>query len=402
MQSRTNGYGQQRGQQGRPDIKVKETRGAERVREILEEKRPEIEAMFARDADPKASFTRAVGLAVDTYKTLSDSSDRPIDEHSAAKAALWAFQRKLDPGTEVYFVPYAGKVTPIVSPQGLINLAFRSGFVLSIQARWVFQQEVDEGRFDHELGSTEWVKHKKGTNARPRSKAESWEGLAFTYAVINLKGGGQIIEVHDRADIEYYRSLSKAKAGLWFDWPAEAGRKAVLKQALGRCPKQSEISAILAADAANESSLDLGKDFWDNVEKRVEEAGGQMPPADAPAPAVKYEAGDPTKMRLPGGKDAPTVADADGAALATWEGKLRMELDAGTFDAGGKKADYATWYMSLMLTIRERMRAVGLAFPTHPRLGTGFSPSNRGAGELTEEEEDAAFASPPAHLDAEA
>jgi phage RecT family recombinase len=397
MQTRTNGNGQQqRGQQGRPDIKAKERRGPERVREILEERRTEIEAMFARDPDPKASFTRAVGLAVDTYKQVQGNSDRIIDESSAAQSALWAFQRKLDPGTEVYFVPFAGKVTPIVSPQGLINLAFRSGLVLACQARWVFRKEVEEGNFDHQLGSDEWVRHKKGTNARPKTKKESWDQLEFSYAVIKLKGGEQIIEVHDRADIEYYRSLSKSQdRGLWADWPAEAARKAVLKQALGRAPKQSEVSEILAADAANESALDLGKEFWDGVEKRVEEAGGQMPPDDAPAPPVQYQAGDPAKMTLPGADKAVRVSDADGAKLAHWEGVLRTDLDAGSFDPGGKKADHAQWYISLLLTIRERMREVGLAYPTHPRLGTGFSPSNRGGdGALSEEDEQAAFAAP--------
>lgn len=404
MQTRTsNGNGQPRGQQGRPDIKAKETRGAEKVREILEGKRAEIEAMFARDGDPKASFMRAVGLAVDTYKQVSENSgDRIIDENSAAKAALWAFQRKLDPGAEVYFVPYAGKVTPIVSPQGLINLAFRSGMVLACQARWVFRKEVEEGNFDHQLGSEEWIRHKKGSCARPTSKQDAWDQLEFAYAVIKLKGGEQVIEVHDRADIVYYRSLSKAKGGLWVDWPAEAARKAVLKQALGRCPKQTEVSEILAADTANEAALDLGKDFWDAVEKRVEAAGGEMPPDNAPTPAIQYTPGDPAQMHF--GRERKKVVDATGAELTDLEGKLRTGLDAGAFDPGGEKAEHAQWYITLLMTVRERMRAMSLAFPSHVRLGPGFSPSDRSSGDgaLSLEDEERAFAGgPPARYEAE-
>jgi phage RecT family recombinase len=388
MQARTNGQQQQRGQSGRPDIKAKATRGPDRVREILEERREEIRAMFARDGDPDASFTRAVSLAVDTYKQLADSSSQTIDEHSAAKAALWAFQRKLDPGTEVYFVPYAGKVTPIVSPQGLINLAFRSGHVLSCQARWVFAQEVKDGNFDHELGSTEWIKHKKGSNARPRAKKESWNELAFTYAIVHLKGGGQVIEVHDRADIEYYRSLSKSgDRGLWADWPAEAARKAVLKQALGRVPKQTEISEILAADTANEVALAEGREFWDNVAKRVEAEGGQMPPDDAPPPR-KIEAGDPKVERMPW-KNAPTISEATSAKLTECEGLIRADLDAGVFDGDGAKAKHHDHYVMTLLTIREEMRARGLAYPAHARLGVANVPAARGEddGTLSEEQQ---------------
>lgn len=383
--TRQNGHAP-RGQQGRPTVPAKDVRGPERVRQILDEKRLEIEAMFARDADPKAAFTRAVGLAVDTFKQVQEGSSNPIDENSAAKAALWAFQRKLDPGLEVYFVPFKGKVTPIVSPQGLINLAHRSGFVLDCDARAVFQKEVEEGYFDHQLGSEKWVKHKKGANARPKSKQEAWQALAYTYAIINLKGGGQKIEVHDRGDIEYYRSLSKAQGGLWVDWPAEAARKAVLKQALAQVPKQTEVSEILAADAAAERSLEEGRDFWEAVEKRVQAAGGEMPPDEAPRPVVRYEAGDPAQVRAPG-QNGVRVADMDGAMLTQWEGRLRADLDAGVFDPGGKRAEHAEWYIMFLMTVRQRMRDVGLAYPTHPRLGPGYTPSNRDSGAPPEEEE---------------
>lgn len=398
MQTRATGNGNQRGQQGRPEIRA--GRGEDLIRDLMEERRSEIEAMFARDGDPKASYTRAVGLAVSAYKKVQSESEKVIDEHSVVTAALWSFQRKLDPGTEVYFVPFGGKVTPIVSPQGLINLAHRSGFVLAVDARAVFQKEVKDGHFDHELGSTRWVKHKKGSNARPKGKADAWIELAFAYAVIDLKGGQQIIEVHDRGDIEYYRSLSKAKAGLWFDWPAEAARKAVLKQALNRAPKQAEVSEILTADSANEAALEVGEDFWKAVDERLVGGGspqGSRGNGNGPAAGPKLEPGDPSKLHLPGKPGTmPTVADSSDGQLTHWEGILRNDLDAGVFDPGGKRAEHREYYLGLLLTIREVMRGRKLAFPGHAFLGDGNAApapaqENRGDGELSPEEEQRVF-----------
>lgn len=416
MQPRMNGNGQARGQTGRPNIPAKELRGEDLIRHLMDERRPEIEAMFARDADAAASYTRAVGLAVNAYKKLQAESDRPIDEYSTVQAALWAFQRKLDPGTEVYFVPYAGKVTPIVAPQGLINLAFRSGMVLDVQARWVFRKEVEDGNFEHMLGSEEWVKHRKGTNARPIDKNAAWRELAFAYAVINLKGGGRIIEVHDRGDIEYYKSLSKAKGGLWFDWPAEAARKAVLKQALGRAPKQSEVSEILAADAANEASLEIPEDVMQRVMARVGSemvgdpkvpgapterksdpgasangngAGNGQPARETP----KFHAkpGDAKAIIMPKAKDAPAVSilDADEKSLSYWEARGRK-----AFDAGEIVGDYAQRNITQLATIRMVMRQRNMDVVPHPFFDGGLPPADRGDGALSPEEEAAML--PPA------
>lgn len=412
MQPRTNGNGQQRGQQGRPDIKAKDERGEALIRSLMAERHDTIKAMFSRDADAEASYTRAVGLAVSAYTKIAAESNVPIDEYSVVQAALWSFQRKLDPGTEVYFVPYGGKVTPIVSPQGLINLAFRSGLVLDCQARWVFRAEVQDGNFDHLLGSEEWVKHKKGSNARPTTKADSWSELEFAYAIINLKGGGRIIEVHDRADIEYYRSLSKAKAGLWFDWPAEAARKAVLKQALGRAPKQSEVSEILVADAAHEASLEIPEDFMRAVEQRIgadvvgaaevpgapaapksdpgaKSNGNGVPPAKSGPP----QAGDASKVFMPGKRgEAPTVADASDDMLADVESKMRRNFDANEWDKP-EVAQYKSANITRLATIRAEMKRRGLAHPDHATFGAGLTaPQESNEGALSPEEEERIFA----------
>jgi len=413
MQVQGQNGSQQRGIQGRPAVQV--GRGEALIRQLMEERREEIEGLFAKDDNPKASYTRAVGLAVTTYKvSQSNSPNQPIDEASVVQAALYAFQRKLDPGTDVYFVPYKGKVQAITSPGGLINAAYRSGVVGAIDARVVFKKEVAEGLFDHELGSTRWVKHKKGACARPVRPEEAWRELAFAYAIVDIKGASQpVIEVLDKSEIEYYRSLSpsaNSPAGLWGKFPAEAARKAALKQALGRVPKQSEVSEILAYESAAESEADAA------VERIAELVnlgadGAAAPAAGQPAttgqpqargsdrgagePAGRNldpHAGDPRAIFIPGKKGSPKVADAEDKDLVYWEGRMRGDFEAGKWEGD----QYAGKNFTQLATIRAEMRARNLSLAANAALDgapADVRAPDTSAGELSREEEETLFGS---------
>jgi recombinational DNA repair protein RecT len=270
-QSRNGNGGGQRGQAQRPGAAApddKEPVGEELIKRLLASRKGEIKALFARDEDPDASFQRAVAFAVGGYRKCQNDAKEGvvIDEFSAAATSLWAMQRKLDPGTDVYLVPYKGKVTPIISPQGVIKLAFRSGFVLAIDARAVFRGE----KFDYQLGSERWIKHQKG-GVRPINPVEAWNLLEFAYCTVHLKGGGPpVMEVLDKADITYYRSLSQTgqyESSMWGKFPWEAARKTALKQGLKCVPQESEISAILEADDT-ERGIPMMDEIWDALKVR--------------------------------------------------------------------------------------------------------------------------------------
>lgn len=396
---------QQRGQQGRPTVRAE--RGEALIRQLFEERRSEIEGMFARDDNPKASYDRAVGLALSTYKIAQTSSNDAIQEASVVQAALYAFQRKLDPGTDVYFVPYKGKVTAITSPTGLINVAYRSGMIGSIDARAVFRKEVEAGNFDHELGSTRWVKHKKGACARPIGAGANWNELAFVYAVIDIKGATQpVIEVLDRADIEYYRSLSpsaNSAQGLWGKFPAEAARKAALKQALGRVPKQSEVSEILAYEAAAESESDAAVARITEMVDLPQEPEAMTQPQPTPsAPRAKQQpsgqksegsdpfAGNPDEIDMPGKAPQPKISAGDAAKIAHWEGRMRTDLDNGAMDAPDKVRFKANNVRQLA-TLRLEMRRRDMAVEPHAYLDGTPQPARQPdpeAGELPPEQEE--------------
>lgn len=384
MSTRTN-QSAPRGVQGRPDVKARERLGEERVLEILAEKKPEITSLFANDPRPDAMYDRACALAVGAYRKIQDDENenaarqnkppRRIDEASAVACCLWAMQRKLDPGTDVYLVPYGGKVTPIISPEGVIKLLFRTGLVKAVNARYVFHGE----EFDYILGSTQWVKHKKANVRPPARKAnrqvaenvEEWNALAYAYAIIDLRDGGQIIEVLDKADIMYFRSLSptgESEYGGWAKFPAAFGRKAALKQAAKFAPKDSEVSIILTSDDT-ERGIEIPKEIMDAVGARMlNEMTGEVGPTNGAAdqpPTTQHskrtppKPGDPKRIYMPGSPPQPFIADAtDDVLLAA----TKRCHDA--FDAGKWPEQYFDKNATQLVTMREELRARGMMVPS--------------------------------------
>ena len=452
-----NQRGQQppRGQQGRPDITAKPVVGEDKVRAIIKGYEAEILALFATEKEPAAAYKRAEALSVSAYRKMqrdveeaaySQNKKAPhINEEATVAACLWAIQRKLDPGTDVYLVPFGQKVTPILSPQGVIKLIMRSGYVRAVQPP---RAVLDGESFDYQLGSEQWVKHKKANKRLPAKKDDrgqvvanpaAWEQITHVYVVIELKDDGQVIEVLDKADIIYYRSLSPTGHSSYSGWgkfPAEFARKAVLKQAAKWIPQDSEVSVLLASDES-ERGIEIPDEFMRAVGAKVvaemlAEQGngagngrksdpGAAPPAgstgngDSAPPANEGSAapqpGDPRSVFMPGKKGAPkvTVADAEDKDLAYWEGRGREDFESGKWQGDAFEQKNITQ----LVTIRAEMRRRGLEVTPHivldPRVppmapvrqnGQAQGPDPRGDGALSPEEEDAIFGNSDAEHEA--
>lgn len=411
----TNQQQQSRGVQGRPDIKAREKFGEERVAELLREKKDEITALFANDPRPDAMYERAYALSIGAYRKIQKDSDdlaasqnkapQRINEESTVANCLAAMQRKLDPGTDVYFVPYSGKVTSILSPEGVIKLLFRSGLVKAINARYVFHGE----EFDYELGSKQWVKHKKN-NARPKAEktrgqvsenVAEWNALTHAYAIIDLKDGGQTIEVLDKADIAYFKSLSptgESPYGGWAKFPAAFGRKAALKQAAKFVPKESEVSIILTAD-----DTDRGLEIPDEIMKavgarmlgdmtgEVGNAGsapagaGDQPPvtqhSKKPAGRQAPLPGNSQQIRMPGKAPQPTIYEAPHEMVIEAEGRMRE-----SFDKNSWNDKFWNDNALQLATLRQEMRERNLEVQPHPFFDSVLEtvPAGNAGGEMRE------------------
>ena len=135
---------------------------------------------------------------------------RSKEFQSQMAMALQCAQLGLEPGNALghcYLLPFGnGKAKDgrpncqlIIGYRGMIDLARRSGQILSINAYCVHQSDD----FSYELGLHPDIHHV------PASVADRGP-VSFVYAVAQLKGGGVQFEVMSRAEIEEVRKTSKA------------------------------------------------------------------------------------------------------------------------------------------------------------------------------------------------
>lgn len=139
-----------------------------------------------------------------------------------------------------YLVPYKDEVQVIVSPHGLIELAYRHPLVKSVQARVVRKGEP----LLIEYAPEATVKHS------PRIDGQGGEMIG-AYAIIDLTNGGRIVEWMSRIEVLKIKNSSQSARkgyGPWVDWEEEMWRKTVLKRAMKYVPQSEEMMRALDVD----------------------------------------------------------------------------------------------------------------------------------------------------------
>lgn len=176
------------------------------------------------------------------------------DPVSLLGAVIQCAQLGLEPGNALghaYLLPFdkrekingqwktvATEVQLIIGYRGMIDLARRSGQIMSLEARPVYAGDTFQVRYglDAELIHV------------PDFEGEPGE-LKFVYAVAHLKDGGKQFEVMSRRDVEAIRSRSKAKdSGPWStDYEAMA-KKSVLRRLFKLLPVSIELQRAVGLD----------------------------------------------------------------------------------------------------------------------------------------------------------
>lgn len=186
-------------------------------------------------------ITRIVIAAVTRTPRLKECTMASI-----LNATMQAAELGLEAGSatgEAYLVPYGKVCTLIPGYRGLISLAFRSGFVLSIRANVVYQGDA----FTYEEGLTPQLTHIPAFDA-PRDPKQ----ITFAYCVIQLKDGGMVYDVMTRGEIDAIRQRSKAGgSGPWVTDYAEMAKKTVCRRTLKYAPMSVEMGKAMALDAAD-------------------------------------------------------------------------------------------------------------------------------------------------------
>lgn len=230
--------------------------GVGTVRGFFQSQKQVLKDVLPKHVDPDRLLRIALGAMRTTPMLMNASIE------SLFGAVVQCAQLGLEPNTPLghaYLIPFnnrrAGKVEVqiVFGYKGLIDLARRSGQIVSIAAHAVY--ENDDFKFSY--GLDEKLEHVPTLNNRGQV-------IAF-YAVAKLEGGGYAFEVMSREQVEairdasqnyaYAKDKSKTVWGQHFD---EMGRKTVLRRLFKYLPVSIELATASNLDSkAGEESQAL-------------------------------------------------------------------------------------------------------------------------------------------------
>lgn len=253
------------------------------LRDMVQDMLPAVKAALPAVMTPER-FTRIATSALSANPKLAATTPA-----SFLGAMMTAAQLGLEPNTplgQAYLIPFKNKGVDETQFQlgyrGLIQLAYRSGEVTSIQAEVVYEND----KFDYELGLDPTLKHVPAKSGRGKP--------THYYAVWKSKSGAVGFAVMSVEDIlEHAKKFSKAYgSGPWQTNFDEMAKKTVLKKALKYAPLASDFVRGIASD---ESIRDFaeGTDILDTNGKTIDvepedatPAAESVPSQQAPAPAT--------------------------------------------------------------------------------------------------------------------
>lgn len=232
-------------------------------------------------------FTRITLSALSTNPNLAQCTP-----NSFLGAMMTAAQLGLEPNTplgQAYLIPYRNhgnlEAQFQLGYKGLIDLAYRSGEVSTIQAHVVY--EGDE--FDYELGLEPKLRHIPAKAGR--------KNPVYVYAVFRTKDGGYGFEVMSVEDVRAHAAkYSKSyKNGPWQTNFEEMAKKTVLKRVLKYAPLKTEFVRAVSTDETIKTRLSA--DMFDLPDETVIET-------------ESYVVDESTGEVLSSSKEAPDGRDA--------------------------------------------------------------------------------------------
>lgn len=242
------------------------------VRGLFESMGGEIQRALPRHMSPD----RMIRVAL----TVVNQSDKlkQCDPRSLLGALMTCTQVGLEPGPQghVYLVPYGRNVTFIMGYQGMIELARRSGLLVSIAAHTIYANEVEQGRFRVTYGTDNTLRHDPiifedrgqpvGYYAAAKIKSPSSDAVEDVFVVLT----------RDEVDAFRARSATQNKDRASGPWQSDYEAMA-WKTCIRRLAKWLPQSPELAAALEHEDTVrtDLGGNVVDQAQ---------------PAPAEPFEA----------------------------------------------------------------------------------------------------------------
>lgn len=175
-----------------------------------------------------------------------------------------------------YLIPYGQTATFILGYRGMIDLARRSGQMISLTANVVYEHD----HFKYQLGLSPDVQHVPADGERGN--------MTHVYAVANLKGGGVQFEVMSKYEVDKIRAGSKAgKSGPWVTNYDEMAKKTVIRRLFKYLPVSIEMSRAVGLDEQAEAGIPQENPFVtidaDTGEITGDVMSEEQPQSSAPA-----------------------------------------------------------------------------------------------------------------------
>jgi len=226
--------------------------------------------------------------------------------NSWIKFMIQCAELNLFPGPmgHIYPVPFKNnKVNPavkevqtIIGYKGYTDLMMRHPSVLSVNGACVYEQD----EFEYELGTSPFIRHKKGDHDYAS------KDVTHAYCIVSLKGGGHVITIHTRKEIEHYRSKSAQRDGnIWRDNYAPMAVKTTVRQVVKFCPTTPELVRAEALEMEAETGIDVV--LWDpSSAEDVVEAVEALPNKERGVSALKAKvgAGNSEEVYVPSSNEA--------------------------------------------------------------------------------------------------
>lgn len=244
---------------------------------------------------------------------------------SFAGALMICAQLDLEPNTPqglAYLIPYNDRKKGIMECQfqigykGLLQLAYRSNMLASINADVVYKREVEAGKFAYTKGITPTIRHEVDLLAPELRKYDPKDNpIIAAYASATLKGGQSLLRLVDAQEIERAKSSSAGARSSFSPWqthPEAMCMKTAIKRLASWLPQTEQIALAVDADDKAERGESLEPER--TAAERLTETFANASMDDMIAPPEPVE---PALMSE--GEQADLALDAELAAQAAPE-----------------------------------------------------------------------------------
>lgn len=216
------------------------------IQRMLQHAWPRIEKVMPKHMSSERLYQLAVSTINQTPK-LAECDSASLLSCVMKCSALGLEPSAVDGLGRAYILPFRNgktkrmEATFIIGYKGLIDLARRSGHLVSIHAQAVYQGDTFE-YWEDETGQHFTFRPNRSAEHRP-------DLLTDVYVLARLVGGGMVFEHMTKAEVDAIRARSKSKdSGPWVtDYEAMA-LKTVIRRSARYLPLSTEAQEAVAAD----------------------------------------------------------------------------------------------------------------------------------------------------------